>query len=98
MQYQNEGAKRDWLKLRQDTPEGWARAAKVLSDDPMTPTERCFRMATANLWDKFMGRTTYPQWAYVVSNERQIHYLIDARKRVVWLRAVVKHKIRGVEV
>ncbi len=98
VQYSDENAKRDWLQLHQDMPEDWARAAKLLTERPMTPTERCFRLATANLWTKVMGRATYPQWAYVISNELQVHYFIDPRKHIVWLRAVVKHKIKGVAV
>jgi hypothetical protein len=74
--------------------EAWILAAKTLSETPTTATPRCFQLPTRHLLSKIIQEDKYPQWAYVVTDEVQVHYLVDAHKRLVWIFGVKSLVIR----
>ena len=98
LEYADEGARRAWLDLKRSAPVRWAEAARILSERPTTPSVRCFPFATDTLRAKEFKRKRYPQWVYVVSNSAQVYYLVDADRRIVFLRRVEYREFRGIMV
>jgi hypothetical protein len=101
--YANAQAERDWQQLRKDVPREWELARSSLSDAPHIPTVRTFRLASARLRSRRLGGRTYPQWTYLVDEQRQVWYLLgmpdsSGKGGTVWIVRVVHNPFAGVRV
>lgn len=86
IRYDSRKAVEGWRELGRQAPGNTYRAWLVMrtSPAPGVPTERHARLKGSLAVVLFRGEAL-PQWQYEVTGGGRIWYLVDERRRIVWL-------------